>query len=31
MITGPIVLVEDDEDDAIIFSEVLKDLNIPNR
>jgi CheY-like chemotaxis protein len=31
MITGPIVLVEDDEDDAIIFSEVLKDLDIPNR
>ena len=31
MITGPIVLVEDDEDDAVIFSQVLTDLDIPNR
>jgi response regulator RpfG family c-di-GMP phosphodiesterase len=31
MITGPIILVEDDEDDAAIFSEVLTDLDIPNR
>jgi response regulator RpfG family c-di-GMP phosphodiesterase len=31
MISGPIVLVEDDEDDLVIFSEVLKDLNISNR
>ena len=31
MISGPIVLVEDDEDDAEIFAEVLKDLNIPNK
>jgi response regulator RpfG family c-di-GMP phosphodiesterase len=28
---GPIILVEDDEDDAEIFNEVLKDLEIPNR
>jgi response regulator RpfG family c-di-GMP phosphodiesterase len=31
MITGPIVLVEDDEDDTVIFSQVLTDLDIPNR
>ena len=31
MITGPIILVEDDEDDVEIFSEVLKELDIPNR
>ena len=31
MITGPIVLVEDDEDDTAIISEVLKDLHIPNQ
>ncbi len=31
MITGPIILVEDDEDDLAIFSEVLKELDIPNR
>ena len=31
MITGPIILVEDDEDDVAIFSEVLNDLDIPNR
>ena len=31
MIKGPIVLVENDEDDAEIFSEVLRDLDIPNR
>ena len=30
MTSGPIVLVEDDEDDKAIFSEVLKDLGIPN-
>jgi len=31
MISGPIILVEDDEDDVAIFSEVLKELDIPNR
>ncbi len=31
MISGPIVLVEDDEDDISIFTEVLKELDIPNR
>lgn len=31
MIIGPIVLVEDDEDDVEIFNEVLKELNIPNK
>jgi CheY-like chemotaxis protein len=31
MTTGPIVLVEDDEDDIAIFSEVLKELGISNR
>jgi response regulator RpfG family c-di-GMP phosphodiesterase len=31
MISGPIILVEDDDDDKDIFSEVLKDLDIPNR
>jgi CheY-like chemotaxis protein len=30
MISGPIVLVEDDADDVEIFNEVLKDLKIPN-
>jgi CheY-like chemotaxis protein len=31
MIKGPIVLVEDDEDDVEIFREILKDLDIANR
>ena len=31
MTTGPIILVEDDEDDVAIFSDVLTDLDIPNR
>jgi response regulator RpfG family c-di-GMP phosphodiesterase len=31
MVTGPIILVEDDEDDAVIFKEVLMELDIPNR
>ena len=31
MITGPIILVEDDADDAAIFSEVLTSLHISNR
>ena len=31
MITGPIVLVEDDQDDIYIFNEVLKELGITNR
>ncbi len=31
MIDGPIVLIEDDEDDQEIFEEVLKELNIPNK
>ena len=30
MITGPIVLVEDDSDDVEIFNEVLQELGIPN-
>jgi CheY-like chemotaxis protein len=30
MVPGPIVLVEDDADDVVIFNEVLKELNIPN-
>ena len=28
--SGPIVIVEDDEDDQMIFGEVIADLNIPN-
>jgi CheY-like chemotaxis protein len=31
MISGPIVLVEDDKDDIEIFNEVMKDLKILNR
>jgi len=31
MITGPIVLIEDDQDDIDIFNEVLKELGITNR
>jgi response regulator RpfG family c-di-GMP phosphodiesterase len=31
MISGPIVLVEDDHDDIEIFYEVLKELEIPNK
>ena len=31
MISGPIVLVEDDKDDIDIFNEVLKELSIPNK
>jgi CheY-like chemotaxis protein len=31
MITGPIILVEDDDDDIEIFKEVLKELDIPNQ
>ena len=31
MITGPIILVEDDEDDIEIFKEVLRELDIPNQ
>jgi len=31
MISGAIVLVEDDADDVAIFNEVLKELNIPNK
>jgi CheY-like chemotaxis protein len=30
MISGPVVLVEDDADDMEIFRDVLKELNIPN-
>ncbi len=28
--SGPIVIVEDDEDDQMIFGEVIADMNIPN-
>ena len=31
MISGPIVLIEDDQDDIDIFDEVLKELGITNR
>ena len=31
MISGPIILVEDDADDVAIFNEVLKELDIPNQ
>jgi len=31
MITGPIILVEDDEDDIEIFKEVLRELDFPNQ
>jgi CheY-like chemotaxis protein len=31
MQTGPIVIVEDDEDDKEIIEEVLKELKIPNK
>jgi CheY-like chemotaxis protein len=31
MIIGPIILVEDDDDDIEIFKEVLKELDIPNQ
>ena len=31
MISGPIVLIEDDPDDIYIFDEVLKELGIANR
>jgi CheY-like chemotaxis protein len=30
MISGPIILLEDDNDDKEIFSEILKELNIKN-
>ena len=31
MVPGPIVIIEDDEDDKDIIEEVLKELNIPNK
>lgn len=31
MIDGPIILIEDDEDDQEIFEEVLAELKIPNK
>lgn len=31
MVSGPIVIIEDDNDDKLIFEEVLKELNIPNK
>lgn len=31
MVSGPIIIIEDDEDDKIILEEVLKELNIPNK
>ncbi|MFN8288380.1 MAG: response regulator [Chitinophagales bacterium] len=27
---GPIILIEDDEDDALLFKEALEDLRVPN-
>ena len=31
MVSGPIVIIEDDEDEKEIIEEVLKELNIPNK
>ena len=31
MKSGPIIVVEDDEDDKDIFAEVLKDLGVRNK
>jgi CheY-like chemotaxis protein len=31
MVSGPIVIIEDDKDDKEIVEEVLKELNIPNK
>ena len=31
MISGPIVLLEDDEDDIEIFNEILREINIPHK
>lgn len=31
MVSGPIVIIEDDVDDKEIMEEVLKELNIPNK
>ena len=31
MVSGPIVIIEDDEDDKVIIEEILKELNIPNK
>lgn len=30
-INGPIILVEDDEDDKIMFEDILKELNVSNQ
>ena len=30
MVSGPIIIIEDDEDDKSIIDEVLKELNIRN-
>lgn len=30
MVSGPIIIIEDDEDDREIYERVLKELNIPN-
>ena len=30
MVSGPIIIIEDDQDDREIIEEVLKELNIPN-
>ena len=31
MVSGPIIIIEDDEDDKGIIDEVLRELNIPNK
>ena len=31
MVSGPIIIIEDDQDDQAIFEEVLNELNIPNK
>ncbi len=31
MVSGPIIIIEDDEDDKEIIEEVLKELEIPNK
>ncbi len=30
MLTGPIIIIEDDADDQYIFQKVLRELNVPN-
>ncbi|GAB3935237.1 response regulator [Larkinella terrae] len=30
MFTGPIIIIEDDEDDQFILEEIIRELNVPN-